>query len=173
MAKSESEFREITKKLEFPILGNYQIYIIISNDMFTARKKRDKWLGEFDGSNEEYTAAFHSHPHGSGQSYIFLPERAAARFISHECFHAICAMFDFIDAHPDEETIAHVLGHVVEQVVQLEGRRKSKETSDRRRKRKSTTGRRNRSRRNNSARRKIHTVTKVRDRQTRYRQTDV
>ena len=115
------KLREVSKRLRFPMFGNYRIVIVITNSLELSRNKR--FCPE---TIEDDVQGLHTEDKETGTSYVFLKESSRASFVVHECWHAVKSLLDFIEANVEEEVVAYLLGYVVEHAVLLEITRKKK-----------------------------------------------
>ena len=113
------------RKFKFPVFSNFEVRVEITDNIdksFSSKKDLESLYDEVrTGSSEAMTVV----PEENNQiTYIFLPPSASWGTISHECYHAVTNMFEFVNADPDEETIAYHLGYLVDEVCRFAWRKR-------------------------------------------------
>jgi hypothetical protein len=105
------ESRERTKTVKFPVFSSYEVEIVLAQNPRTARTRRDRTYGVFEG-------VFHSlhSATGSGKSLIVLMERPKVSEIAHETWHAVCAMMHWAGISFDNECMAYHIGFLTQQI---------------------------------------------------------
>ncbi len=97
--------------VRFPVFSDYDIEVVVAKDTRVARSKRNSRFGEFDGSFR----ALHSF-NKKGSALLVFPQGVNVGCISHECFHAVVAMLDWIDNDTNNECAAYHIGYLTQQV---------------------------------------------------------
>lgn len=106
--------RERSFDLTFPVLARQKLTVVLTGDMESSWGKHlpeEKWSGEGDEAGLYWTD-------DKGTHFIFLPWTASAGTVAHESYHAVHEMFTFVDAKPDDETIAYHLGFIVDHITE-------------------------------------------------------
>lgn len=93
----------------------YTFHIIITESLIRSRKNREGILGECDYDIPTLAMCSHGIKY-SGFSYLFINSNASSGTISHECYHAICNLFKYIDAEHEEEMFAYHLSYLVDEI---------------------------------------------------------
>jgi hypothetical protein len=111
--------RERTKLIIFPAFNDYNIEIVVSNDVTKSRQKRNAVYGEYVG----IFAALHSF-NGLGNACIVFSEKNHGLVdVAHECCHAVHAMMDWASVE-DQECLAYHMGYLTKQVYDFLVRKK-------------------------------------------------
>lgn len=97
---------------------NYQVNIVLTDDVIESRVKRNRALGT-TATREDLTGtiALHSASKTAGVSYIFLPFKADIGYITHECSHCVWRIMEFIGAEHENEVMAYMLAYLVRKAV--------------------------------------------------------
>lgn len=117
---------ERIKKIYFPVFG-YTIIVVVTDDVIKSRSKRDSVIGsECELKNMNITALFSCNINRE-KSFVFLKEGASIDTITHECYHAVQGLMDWLNAGNEPETFAHHLGYLTQEVfdfIKLKGKNK-------------------------------------------------
>jgi len=108
--------RQIKTVIPFPVY-NYRIYVIFTDDLkeCAAGLKAQGMLAK--DTDLESTGAFTIKFSNQSFTYLVYPIDASIDHITHEVYHAISNMFNWISSKPDEEIFAYTLGYVTKQVT--------------------------------------------------------
>jgi hypothetical protein len=108
--------KQVKTFIPMPVYG-YRIYVIFTDDLEACAEqlKKDGLLAQdFDSSD---TGAFTLKYTDKFYTYLVYPVNAPSGTIVHEVYHAVCNMFNWINAKPCEETVAYTLGYVTREVI--------------------------------------------------------
>lgn len=120
------ELKERVKKFTitpFP----YELTVVVSNDIFQSRKKRDRTLGATGVAEDDGTAAFVSTHESWSYAWMFLPEGCDIGNIVHEVNHVIHYLEKFIVADFDKEVNAYFNGYYSREVAKFVYKKEEKD----------------------------------------------
>jgi hypothetical protein len=103
--------KERTKTFVFPVFLNYEIQVVVAQNVREARQKRNEIYGEHVGD----FSALHSHNRIGNALIVFEEKSKDLVCVVHECYHAIRAMMCWANVD-DEEASAYHLGYLTQQV---------------------------------------------------------
>ena len=113
---------------------DYRIYVIFTESLEETAKilKAKGLLSKNVDINDRETGAFHVKFSDESFSYLIFKMEADSNQVSHECYHALCSMFRWINATHEEELFAYHLGYLVREVCKDQGtaRKKLKKALD-------------------------------------------
>jgi hypothetical protein len=131
-----TEYGDYATWVSFEVMANYQVQLIITDDLMKSAK------GRINSSPEE-ADAFCFHVKGAGRSYIFLRHDSDESVVAHECWHIVHRVLTYCGvADMDDEIVAYHLDHMVEKVYEFKKAIQSstkKEASDGRKKRRTSS----------------------------------
>lgn len=119
-------------KVEFTPF-EYVFIIIYTDNLETSRNKDNDILGIFKG-NLSCVDGMHCHNPDYPDSYIYITPTSSVGTISHEVFHGVWRMMEWIGAQLDNEIVAYNLGYGVDQVLKFKNRIDGKKSRKRRKK---------------------------------------
>lgn len=109
--------KETVKKIYLPVF-TYTINVIVTSDIELSRNSRDKEIGHsYKTDGKLY--GLHSWNVNKPCCYLFFYHKATLNEITHECYHAISRMFNWIGAEKEEELFAYHLGYLTENVCKI------------------------------------------------------
>jgi hypothetical protein len=111
-----SSLKERTKIVKLVTYG-YTVKVIVSSDIERSARKRGYLF--LEGSYAQ-----HSYTEGKPESVLFLPAVLDISLVAHESFHAVWRVMKFIGAKHEQEVMAYLLGHVVDEVYGLYTKKK-------------------------------------------------
>lgn len=103
--------RNRSTRVCFPIYGNYEIRIIFTRDLVATARR----LGEEEDVSCAGAASITLDGHPRTGWLLFEPKPSPGD-ITHEAYHAICALALASGATFDEETFAYHQGHLVDHI---------------------------------------------------------
>jgi hypothetical protein len=110
---------DFEKRVTFKVWSDYKVYIVFTDDLAASRISRYETAGV---AGESGTAALFTRGAG-GYGHLFFLKDACARIITHECVHAIWALFDWSGVKQwDNETLAYHLGYLVGEVSEFQAK---------------------------------------------------
>lgn len=101
--------------VRFPVFS-YNVFVIFTNDINKSRNRLSDILGQCS-IVDNTTQGLHSHNEESSLSVIFLKKRCTYGTVAHECYHALCAMFEYAGAMIEEEVMAYHLSYLVDEIT--------------------------------------------------------
>lgn len=114
MAENSFEKEHIVK---LPVFG-YTFYVVITTVLVRSRKNREGILGKCDYDIPTLAMCSHGVTYSSF-TYLFISPNACNGTIAHECYHAICNLFKYIDADHEEEIFAYHLSYLVDEIERV------------------------------------------------------
>lgn len=105
-------FRERIKKLNLDPFPT-RLYIVASTDPQKSRIKRSNILGHYDWAPD--TVALHSTD--GPISYIFIENGADIGDITHEIYHVVHRLMEYIGAKHENEVMAYFMGYLVREAA--------------------------------------------------------
>ena len=103
--------------IELPVFG-YTFHIVITTAFVKSRKSREEFLGKCDYDIPTLAMCSHGGMY-SNFTYLFINPNAGNGTIAHECYHAICNLFKYVDAEHEEEIFAYHLSYLVDEIERL------------------------------------------------------
>jgi hypothetical protein len=100
-------------RIVFPVFHNYTVCVVVTSDIAKAMSEYPHLRSCAEEGGEKDPCVFTSNSH---RCYMFLPLHASVRTIAHECWHAIKAIFGFVDISLDHECVAYHLGYLTQKV---------------------------------------------------------
>lgn len=101
--------------LKLPVLEGYDLRLLVSTDLVATGKR----VGEREDLSCA-AGAFCSDDERPGIGWLVLPPNADAKLISHECLHAVWAIFKHHGCKvSDEEQVAHWQGYLAGRVTKF------------------------------------------------------
>jgi hypothetical protein len=114
-----TEFGDYATWVTFDIMADYQVRLVITNDL---NKSAEARLGSNPPAHGD---GFVFNVKGEGRSYIFLQHDSTEGTIAHECWHIVFRIMDWCGAGLDNEVVAYHLDHMVEKVYEFKNAIKS------------------------------------------------
>lgn len=117
LCSMKEQYWEKSKLIKIPALGR-DVRFVYTNDIPASRIAHSKKLGELDykiGKNVDGLCAYND-----DELYMFISPKATLGVVSHEVYHVVCRMFDYIGVEDyDEELVAYHLGYIVDEVYKF------------------------------------------------------
>jgi hypothetical protein len=114
MKIKKSQYGDYAKWVGFEIMANYQVRVILTEDLIKSAKSR---LGSEPGESAD---AFCYHVKDTGRSYIFLPLDAPESTVVHEAWHIIHRVLTYCHVvDMDDEVVAYHLDHLIEKIYEF------------------------------------------------------
>lgn len=109
--------REFYKIIELPAF-RYHITVIVSESVAKSRIARNNVLGVYGGGEDtdNNPAGMHSGVKGKNRSFLFFRFNPTVGELSHECFHCIWRMMNWIGAELENEVVAYHLTYLTDEI---------------------------------------------------------
>lgn len=118
MKKFRKRKTDKIKSVFFPIIFNYEVKIVFTHSLEKSFKKfehtRDSNL-----STRPSIRGCAVHVNDREMSYIFILYGESAGVMVHEAYHVIRHMFEEHNIEMSNENVAHHLGYLVDEIVEL------------------------------------------------------
>jgi len=102
-------------KIELPVF-DYTITVVVTDDIIKSRNDRAKEIGGEIGLKNINIMALHACHNDKAESYLFFYEGASVNTITHECFHSIFRLTEWINAEIEQENFAFHIGYLAQKV---------------------------------------------------------
>lgn len=102
--------------IRFPVFS-YNVFVIFTSDIVKSRMRLADVIGHCRIDTDENAIGLHAHNETSPISIIFLKKDSSCGTITHECYHALCAMFTYAGAMVEEEVMAYHLSYIIDQII--------------------------------------------------------
>ena len=107
----------------FPVYSNYAVCVVVASNIPKAVSNYPHLKTLAETGAAEGPCVFCSNTH---RCYMFLPPNANVRTVAHESWHAIKAIFKFVDIDLDHESVAYHLGYLTQKVYSFVHRKEKK-----------------------------------------------
>jgi hypothetical protein len=104
------DFEHIVK---FPVLSNYFVHVIFTDNIARSRKGRYGTEGASEGAAALSSVAVGGHGH------LFFKRTNTEGIVAHEAWHAVFRMFEWAGAELDNEMVAYHLSYLVDQIAKF------------------------------------------------------
>lgn len=116
-----SKLKEKRVSLVIETYGNYEVVIIITNNIQKTRDKLEDELG-FSCEIEIDVDGLHSYRNDQMKSFILINSDTSLGVIAHESFHCVCRINRMIGGKLNtgsEESYAYLLSYLVDTIVDI------------------------------------------------------
>jgi hypothetical protein len=99
---------------------DYRVYVIFTESLAdTSKILKEKGLLSKDAEmSDDVTGAFTVRFSNESYCYLVFKMNANSNQITHEAYHAVCALFRWVGAKHEEELFAYTLGYLVREIIQ-------------------------------------------------------
>lgn len=104
------------KTVTFPVFSNYRVIVVFTHSFEKAYKRFEHTKGAEPLQNAQGITC---HIHDTELSYIFILYGEDTGVMVHEAYHAIRHMFEEHNIEMTNENVAHHLGYLVNEIVEL------------------------------------------------------
>jgi hypothetical protein len=103
--------------IPFPCF-DYRIYVVFTDDLVKSADNLVK-KGQLKSPHgiDDTTGGFHVNMPNQSYSWVVLPYTADIDEITHEAYHAVCKMLNWISAKHEEEIFAYFIGYIVRMIT--------------------------------------------------------
>jgi hypothetical protein len=109
------KLREKIKVVSFPVFDNYEITVVVTDNVKLSRNSRSAAIG---ANLDKEMYGCHSSV-SNGKAFIFLERGVSPGIVAHECWHGVKRMLESKGAILENEVVAYHLEYLVDQISKL------------------------------------------------------
>ena len=107
----KTKFEDFEHIVKFPVLSNYFVHVVFTDNIARSRKGRYGSEGSAEGAAALSSVAVGGHGH------LFFKRDNSDGIIAHEAWHAVFSMFEWAGAELDNEMVAYHLSYLVDRIA--------------------------------------------------------